>query len=315
MDIFLLYFKEGQPAQETDPQEIRARLGETSGPYWLSITLPKEEDLAWLGQTWGFHPLTLDDCRTYNPRPKLEEYPSYLFLILHEVSRDKEEFKAIDIQFYFSQEYLITIQREESKVLGRKQERAADLSRGTDFLLYRFMNQLSEDYFVFLGIIDERIERVEEQVIARPAQRLLHRIFLLKQNLIFLLRLVAPFREILHQINSHEYPYIGSAHQLYFRDIYNSLVFVQEMIETQRDLTSGALAAYMSALSNNLNEVMKRLTLIATIFMPISFIAALGGMNFEFLPFHEPLAMWFVLVVIMLLPLAMLGWFRARNWL
>jgi len=304
----------GQPAQETDLEGIRAKLKDISVPYWLSLISPGEEDLAWLGQTWGFHPLTLEDCRNFNPRPKLEEYTGYFFLVLHEVSLRRDRAEARDLQFYFSQNYLITVQRGESLALAGTSERGVDLSRGVDFLLYRFMSQIVEDYFVIIGTMDELIEQVEEQVLAKPGRRVLRRIFDLRQNLVSLLRLAAPFREILHVFNSHDYPFIQTDHQVYFRDVYNSLVFIHEMIETQRDLTGGALEAYMSSVSNNLNEVLKRLTLIATIFMPISFIASFWGMNLRLLPVGEDWVALLTVALIVVLPLGMLAWFRARGW-
>ena len=314
MSTLSLYLMDGEHPEVGDRLAIEARIKEVSGPFWLSMTGPSEEDLAWLGEHWGFHPLTLEDCRTYNPRPKLEEYPGYLFLVLHEVSLGSEDVTARDIQVYFSNEYLITVQREESKVLDKISQRRNELSRGTDFLLYRILNHLTEDYFDLIGKIDERIGGVEEEVISRPSRQVLHRIFALRQGLIAVLRIAAPLREILHQITDRDYPFVKADHQLYLRDIYNSLVFIHEMIQTQRDLTSGALEAYLSAISNNLTEVMKRLTLIATIFMPLSFIVGMWGMNFEFLPFQSPTVMWATFAVIVLLPMAMLGWFKARGW-
>ena len=314
MRAILSYIKDGRPAQETAAKAIRAGIGKVSGPYWLSLTSPTEEDLAWLGEKWGFHPLTLEDCRTYNPRPKLEEYSGYLFLVLHEVSLRRELAEATDIQLYFSQEYLITVHRGESVVLDRIRERGIDLSKGVDFLFYRLMSQFVEDYFDIVDAMDERIENVEEQVVTRPGRQVLHRIFGLRKNLVSILRLAAPFREILHVLESHDYPYIKPEHQLYFRDVRNSLVYIHEMIETQRDLASGALEAYMSSINNNLNEVLKRLTLIATIFMPISFIAAFFGMNFRSLPFDDAVVMAATLAVIVALPLGMLVWFKTRGW-
>lgn len=315
MGAILWYLENGQPAQETDLEGIRAKLKDVSGPYWLSLTAPEEEDLEWLGRNFGFHPLTLEDCRSYNPRPKLEEYPGYLFLVLHEAALSEDEVQVRDLQFYFSQGYLITVQKERSGVLDRARERDFDLSRGSDFLLYRILNQIVEDHFDILGKLDEQIEVVEEGVVSRPGRHVLHRIFQMRQALITLLRLAAPSREILHQLNTHDYPYICAEHQLYFRDVYNSLVSIHEMIETQRDLTNGALEAYMSSVSNSLNEVVKRLTLIATIFMPITFITGFWGMNIKALPLDEPVILWLTLGLIILVPLAMLAWFRARSWI
>ncbi len=314
MSAMSLYLTDGEHPEVSDRPAIEARVKGMTGPFWLSMTGPSEEDLAWLGKHWGFHPLTLEDCRTYNPRPKLEEYTGYLFLVLHEASLGTEEMRARDIQVYFSNDYLITVQRDESRVLGNISQRRDELSRGTDFLLYRIFNHLTEDYFDLIGRIDERIESVEEEVIWRPGRQMLHLIFVLRQDLTALLRIAGPLREILHQIADRDYPFVKPEHQLYFRDIYNSLIFVHEMVETQRDLTSGALEAYLSSISNNLNEVMKRLTLIATVFMPLTFVVGLWGMNFQLLPFDSSVVMWGTMVVIILLPLAMLGWFRAKGW-
>ncbi len=309
-----LYLKDGSLAEETGREAVEERLKGIEGPYWLTLTSPTEEDLAWLGRVWGFHPLTLEDCRIYNPRPKLEEYTGYLFLVLHEVSQGRERLGARDIQVYFSPDYLITVERTESDLLRKDQGRRGDLSRGTDFALYRLLDCLTEDYFDLLNTIDERIEGVEEEVMTTAGRSVLNHIFLLRQDLIAMLRLAAPMRETLHQIADRDDSCVSPEHQVFFRDVHSRLVYVHEMIETQRDLTSGALEAYLSSISINLNEVMKRLTLITTIFMPIGFIAAVGGMNFEFLPFHNPMAMGVTFALMMTVPLTMLFWFKTKGW-
>lgn len=314
MGSTLFYLQAGQEAQETDALQIKAGIKEINHPFWLSMSSPTEEDLQWLEDTWGFHPLTLEDCRMPNPRPKLEEYAGYLFLVVHAVFFTREGIDAQDIQAYFSRDYLITVQKDGLPIIDQYTKGPLALDKGTDFLLYRLLNHLSEGYLELLEGIDERIDRVEEQVVARTSPQTVQDIFRLRHDLVSFLKLAAPFREVLNHLSSHEYPYVRPDHQLYFRDVYNTLVSVHEMIETQRDLASGALEVYMSAISNNLNEVMKRLTLIATVFMPISFIAALWGMNFELMPFRSPLVMWSTLALIFLLPLSMLVWFRTRGW-
>lgn len=315
MDASLLFLDGARPTLKFGLQEIAAKIREVSGPYWLSITAADEDALAWLQANWAFHPLTIEDCRTYNPRPKLEEYAGYIFMVLHKVLLVEGEVQARDLQVFFSKDYLITIQGQALALLPAGEEAAVDLIKGTDYLLYRLLSTLGEGYFDLLGSMDERIEQVEEQVITIPSPLAVQGIFRLRRNLISFLRVAAPFREVLYQLNSRDYPYVEPAHQTYFRDVHSSLVYIYEMIETQRDLISGALEAHMSAVSNNLNEVMKRLTIIATIFLPISFVASAWGMNFEFMPFKQPLAMWATIALIVLLPLGMLIWFRVRRWL
>lgn len=315
MGTISVFLSDGERIDDASHSTIQARLEETPGRFWLLLTAPSEDDLDWLGSVWKFHPLTLDDCRVYNPRPKLEEYPGYLFLVLHEVSLEQEQTRVRDIEVYFSKEYLITVQRDPAHVIGTLAKWQDELSRGTDYLLYRLLNALTEGFFNLVGQIDERIETVEEEVVARPGRLVLHRLFLLRKELVGILRLAFPLREVVHEITDREDSFVGEENEVYFRDVHSSLVLIHEMIETQRDLASGALETYLSAVSNNLNEVMKRLTLITTMFMPVSFIAAVGGMNFtRLMPFDEPVAFWAAVALMAIMPVTMLTWFRAKRW-
>ena len=288
--------------------------------WWLDLAAPTDQELDWLQQMFDFHPLTIEDCRQFNQRAKVEEYETYLFITMAipRPSADGREMEADELHAYLGSDYLVTVHTDSLAVITAVRQRLLNdkgaLKVAPDFLLYMVTDQLMDQYFPMLEKIEEQIDAVEDEVLDRPTRATLNRIFALKQGLIYLRKTAGPEREVFNALAARRFPIISARTGLYFRDIYDHLVRTYEIIETSRDLLGNALDAYLSVVSNRLNEVMKRLTLVATIFMPLSFLAGFGGINFQSMPFGSAAAFAIFLAVLASAPLLMMIWFWRKEW-
>ncbi|MBI4758661.1 MAG: magnesium/cobalt transporter CorA, partial [Chloroflexi bacterium] len=267
----------------------------------------------------GFHPLAIEDCRTQNQRPKLEEYPGYLFLVLHapRAGTTADEIILDELHIFLSHRYLVTVHDGPLAATQETWERCqqnSHLNKGISHLFYVVCDRLVDNFFPLLDTIDEEIDRLEDVIVSSPSRQVLDNIFGMKQNLVHLRKIAAPEREVFNSLLYRRDPYLQAETFIYLRDVHDHLVRVYETIDSYRDLMSNALDAYLSTVSNNLNEVMKRLTVIATIFMPLSFLVGFWGQNFQQLPFDRPQFFVLSLVAIATVPAIMLLWFRLRGW-
>ncbi|MDP3046561.1 MAG: magnesium/cobalt transporter CorA [Chloroflexota bacterium] len=297
-------------------------------PLWLDVQDPTDDDLDYLARTFSFHPMALDDCRHVDQHSKLVEYEGYLFLsmaIPHH-SADQSSIEIEEVQAFLGRHYLVTVHQGSLGVLstvpglfakepGAPRKNGA-LHRQADFLLYILADQLVDGYFPLLDTMDDQMDQLEDEILEEPTQAMLHRLFTLKQQLVLLRKVAGPLREAMNAMADHPYPEVRRSTSLYFRNVYDHLTRVYEIIETSRDLLGNAMDAYLSMVSNRLSEVMKRLTLVTTIFMPISFVVGFGGMNFtRFVPFEETWAFAIVLTALLVMPTGMILWFRRSKWL
>ncbi|MBM3127959.1 MAG: magnesium/cobalt transporter CorA [Chloroflexi bacterium] len=296
-----------------------ARGGTEGGIVWLDIPAPSEDDLNWLARAYDFHPLALEDCRNFDQRAKVDAYDGYLFLSLHAVTRVNGDLQTQELQVFLGGDYLITVHREPIAALDAMCARCASDSRTgsyrVDMLLYQIVDQMVDAIFPLLDTIEDEIDELEDEILDKPNQESLHRVFDLKRQLVYLRKIVGPLRDAMDTLADSRYEFIDPRTALYYRDTYDHLVRIYDLIETSRDLLGNALDAYLSTVSNRLNEVMKRLTLITTIFMPISFIVGFGGMNFKQLPFDNPMAFGILVALLVAMPTLMMIWFWRSRWM
>ncbi len=287
---------------------------------WLDFEAPTDEQIDELGREYPFHPLALDDVRTFDQRAKLQDFGDYLFLSLHTLSRSgRETLRDHELEAFLGPDYLITLHREPMPLLEDVRQRfegdKGKGERGADFLLYVIVDEMVEAIFPVLDGVEEEIDTLEDQTIEKPTPETLQSIFHLKRELIEMRRTIAPMREVMIGLASARYGLVDNATALYYRDVYDHLARIHELIETERDLLGSALDTYLSVVSNRLNEVMKRLTLIATIFLPISFLVGMGGMNFPQFPFENWLVYGALMAALVLVPTGMLVYFWKQGWL
>lgn len=305
---------------------------------WVDLQGDAQDDrgLERLGTEFGFHPLAIEDCRVFDQRPKLEEYRDHLFLVTQgfappdaPTSSGAEKVGSCDLQLYelhafLGKDYLVTVHTGTIPALEQVRERVignpALLERGVDFVYYLIASRLVDANFPILDAITDELEDVEDRVLSAPERRDLSRIFELKRRLVLMRKVLSPQRDTMVMLARRGDPRVSERSSLYFRDVHDSLVRLNESIEANRDLLGNALDAYLSAVSNRTNEIMKSLTLLSAVFLPLAFIVGFFGQNFEDLPgtphWMSSEALMRVMVGLCLgTPLAMYLWFRLRRWI
>jgi magnesium transporter len=276
-----------------------------------------------LGEKHTFHPLVLEDIVNTVQRPKVEDYGEYLFIVLRMLRpTDDGSFSSEQLSIILGPDYLFTFQEGiEGDAFDTIRERIRSgkgkiRGMGADYLAYALIDAIVDGYFSIIEGFGERIVDVEEELTTSPDQRSLHLINGMKKEIIYLRKSVWPLREVISFLERGDSDLLHDATRLYFRDIYDHTVQVIDTVETYRDLLSGMLDLYLSSISNRTNEVMKFLTVIGTIFMPLTFIVGVYGMNFKNFPELEwkngYFLLWGVMIVMSLL---MVAYFRRKRWL
>ena len=276
-----------------------------------------------IGKHFGVHPLVIEDILNTEQRPKIEIYDDYVFVTLKMLSynKDVKEIQEEQISLLLGRHVVISFQEREGDVLeplrSRIKNSASRLRKyGTDYLMYAILDIIIDHYFYVLECIDEEISLLEDNVMNTPDQNHLQRIHYLKRELVNFRRLVWPMREVVSSLTRDEYHLIQESTEPFLRDLYDHVYNISEMIESLRDMVTGLMDVYLSNVSNRMNEVMKVLTIIATIFIPLSFIAGIYGMNFEFMPELNWRYGYFILWGLIILAAGgMLYFFRRKKWL
>ena len=291
---------------------------------WINIDgVHQPENIEKIGKQFKIHPLVLEDVVNTGQRPKMEDFDDYLFIVLKMLHYDEKEneTKTEQVSLILSSNYVISFQESEGDVFDPLRERIR-VDRGrvrkmrADYLAYSLMDAIVDNYFMVLEKIGERIEDIEDEMIKNPTPEVLQSIHKLKRELIFLRKSVWPLREVISRLERWESPLIDKSIDIYLRDVYDHTIQVIDALETFRDVLSGMLDIYLSSVSNRMNEVMKVLTIIATIFIPLTLIAGIYGMNFRFMPELEiPLAYPMVLLSMLFVGLLMVAYFRKKKWL
>ncbi|MDH3424912.1 MAG: magnesium/cobalt transporter CorA [Gemmatimonadota bacterium] len=291
---------------------------------WVNVDGLHDEAVAEaVADRFNVHRLAMEDVLSPTQRPKVEDYEDHFLVVLKMLSFDTESdsLTAEQLSLIVGPNYLFSFQERPGDVFDPvrarlRQGRIRIRSRGTDYLAYTLMDAIVDSYFRILEQIGDRIEEIEQAVMDDPSIELMHRIHHLKGEVLVLRRAVWPLREALGLMYRGEIPNITDETQLFLRDVYDHCVQVIDTAETLREVLSGAMDLYMSGVSNRMNDVMKVLTIIATIFIPLSFFAGLYGMNFEYMPeLAVPWAYPALLSAMTILAGGMLWYFKRRGWL
>lgn len=276
-----------------------------------------------LGEKHGFHPLALEDIVNTVQRPKVEDYGDYLFIVLRMLCPAGDDgFSSEQLSIILGPDYLFTFQEGiKGDVFDPVRNRIRSgkgkiRGMGADYLAYALIDAIVDGYFTVLEGVGERIVDVEEELTLAPDQRALHQIIGMKKEIIYLRKAVWPLREAISFLERGDSSLLQDATRIYFRDVYDHTVQVIDTVETYRDLLSGMLDLYLSSISNRTNEVMKFLTVVGTIFMPLTFIVGVYGMNFKDIPElqwqHGYVYCWLLMIAIALCMAAM---FKKKRWL
>jgi magnesium transporter len=310
---------------ENGPPVVQAAGEDWLGPppagclRWIDIEQPGPDLLEQMRVPFNLHPLAIEDCLTFGQRPKLEEYPGHLFVVIHRLELRKSGLEGNEIHAFLTPGALITVHAEPCLELSRVLERIAHdptvHGRGIGFVYYLIADLVALANDDVLSTIADSIEDVEAELFAGDKEPSLPRLFALKRSLSAARRYLSPQRDLFATLTKLENRTLGDRNALYFRDVYDKVVRANESIEASRDLASNVLDAHFSKMSQRTNDVMRRLTALSAVFLPLTFITGFFGQNFEMLPFGSHGLMWSVLALCGALPATMLYWFYRSRWL
>lgn len=296
----------------------------TEGIEWLDVVgLHDTALIEQIGKKFSIHPLALEDILNTEQRPKIDEYDDFLYIVLKMLDLD-EETGALTIEqvsFILKENLVISFQERKGDVFDSVRERIRNTAGrfrklGADYLLYALMDSVVDNYFVILEKIGEQVEETEELLLTHPDQETVRSIYRMKRELLTLRHAVWPLREAVSSIRKTEHILVQSQTQTYFSDLYDHVIQNIDTVENFRETVSGMLDLYLSSISNRMNEVMRVLTVIATLFIPLTFVVGVYGMNFKYMPELE----WhwgypFVWILMACIALVMMYWFKRKKWL
>jgi len=297
---------------------------------WINVDGVHQVDIIEkIGKHFGLHPLVLEDIVNTGQRPKMEDFEDYIFIVLKMLyhSEKDNEIKAEQISLILGKNFVLSFQETEGDVFDFVRQRIKNSKGrirkvGADYLAYALLDAIVDNYFIILEKIGEKVEVMEEELVSNPIPETLQAIHNMKREMIFLRKSVWPLREVISGLQRGESKLIHKSTNIYLRDMYDHTIQVIDTIETFRDMISGMLDIYMSSVSNKMNEVMKVLTIFAAIFIPLTFVAGLYGMNFNpgASPFNMPELNFYLGYPMALFAMAVIGvimliYFRRKKWL
>lgn len=302
-------------------QEGGAELLEGQGPVWVDVEAPDAATLDGLKARFDLHRLAIEDCLHLDQRPKLEAYPGHQFLVLQGFPCPNEAaatLELFELHFFIGPDWLITVHERAGTAISRAAGRVASdpqgtLGRGVDFVAYLLSDALVDDHFPLLDKFSDEIDALEAQVFEKVDPSVMQKAFELKRSLVQLRRVLAPQRDVVGLLARSGVPQVQERTQLYFRDVYDHLVRLAEGIDAARDLVGNSIDAWLSLVANRTNDITKQLTILASIFLPMSFVVGFFGQNFDVLT--KGPALWVMVSLLAALPLGMLLWFRRKGWL
>lgn len=324
-----LYYVPGQLIQkDVSPRDFPELIQNQQGLLWVDFVNEPPETCLPILLGFGFHPLAIDDALQETHSPKLDDWGDYLYIVLNymnaEENGDAWETEVDELDIFLGKNYIVTHHDHQIAAIDEtwaacdRDER--NVQGGPDHLLYKVADNLVAAYMPAVEKIDSAIDQIEDQVFDRPSPYTLEKLFALKRVLLAMRRIILPQREVLNKLARDDYKVIDPRDRIFFRDIYDHLVRLHDINESLRDLVGGALDTYLSVINNRMNEIMKTLTIITVLFMPLTFLTGYFGMNF-----FEPLGnlkawttdpvFYLTLAVIIILPFFMFIWFRRRTWI
>jgi magnesium transporter len=308
--------------EATSPDEC-APYKETPTVTWINVEgIHEPEVMARLGELYGLHPLILEDILNTDQRPKMDDFGDYLYVVLKMLSQGEKADQILveQVSLVLGRNFVISFQEGGGDVFGPIRERIRSAKgrirkEGPDYLAYTLIDAIVDQYFAILEKLGESIEQVEEALLERPSPEISRGVHALRREMIFLHKSVWPLREVISGLERGGSPLLRQTTALYLRDVYDHIIQVIDTIETYRDMIAGMLDVYLSSLSYRMNEVMKVLTIIATIFIPLTFLAGVWGMNFDVMPeLRWPWGYAVAWTVMLAIGIVMLVAFKRKKW-
>lgn len=319
------FYPEKSPMLLESSQQIKEHLSNIDGFLWVSLETSSDAEISELLQDiFHFHPLAIEDCQSPGFQvAKIDDFSEYIFIITHALNfqSDEESQSTRELDLFLGKRFLVTCFSDpEFPAITKTWEQIQKDGRisrfGSDFLCHTILDNIVDEYLPILDTMESEVEWLEDSVIEKPAPETLHRLLRIKHQIMALRRVISPQREVMNRLSRDEFPDIIDTQSLiYFRDIYDHLVRFQELTDVLRDIVSGALDIYLNSTSLRLNEIMKALTIVSTVFLPLSFITGAFGMNFLHIPgASSQLGFYITCVLLIILGVLMLVYFKKRRW-
>ena len=313
----------GELTDQLDKEQVRGFLTKKDGLLWIDIEGVTEEDTKLLSDVCGFHPLAVEDCVSRNIHPpKIDDFEDYLFIIVHGINYciESDVVETTELAIFVGKNYVVTTHdvpmRSVSSLLDRIQKDNRLMRRGADFLMHDLIDALVDNIMPTIDEMNDKSVTVEAEALHNPGKETLAAIMQLKRSILALERVMSPQRGIIDRFSRGEYALIGEKAGIYYRNIFDHLLRIEMLTYNLRDMVESTLSTYLSSVSNRMNEVMKVLTLIATIFIPLTFIAGIYGMNFANMPELQWRYGYFgILIVMAVIGISLAVYFKRRRWL
>ncbi|MCM8776459.1 MAG: magnesium/cobalt transporter CorA [Candidatus Omnitrophica bacterium] len=316
-------YRKGKPLEENlSRAQMLTALSEKDGLLWADFEDPSEFESDALVEIFNFHPLAVEDCISDLSHPKVDDYEEYLFLVMHAVRLNPEgELMTMELDVFLSKNYVVTFHKDPLKSIDRVRESVAKraenlMGSGAEILVHAVLDQLVDNYLPVIDQYDEKADKLEEEIFNNPPADYLATILRIKRDIFHLRRIISPQRETINFLTRNPTPFIKPKNMIYFRDIYDHLFRLYGIVEGIQEMLTGILQAYFSYSSNRLNEVIKRLTILATLTMPAVVIASIYGMNFQNMPeigwrygYHFSWLLMICTTVILLV------WMKLKKWI
>lgn len=319
----LLYNKgDNEIIKELSGEDMKSVVHSEKGVLWLDIIDPDKDEMDMLERVFELHPLTLEDCINTNVRPKVEQFEKYMFIVMHAASTTprSQRVKTIELNICLGKNFIITIHQEPIKgvetAVDRVQKNPSMMQKGSDILLHLVVDSLVDNYLPVLDVMDYKISNIETQVLTNPTQETLNNIFIVKKDIMYLRRFIGPQRDTVNFLSKEDFQFIDPKRKVYLRDVYDNMIFISDTIDTYRDVTNSAFDAYLSTISSRTNDIMKVLTIIATIMMPLTLITGIYGMNFHIMPLLGwQWGFYLISSFMVIIGIGMLLYFKRKGWI
>lgn len=302
--------------------ELHEALKAGKGVLWVDLEAPTPEEAQLLGPAlFAFHPLAVEDCLHAGSRPKVDDYEDYLYLVFHAWRKEGEKVGLEEVDFFLGKHYLVTHHAEPRTAVAAVAELAARdpvlaMGSGPDMILHAVLDRMVDRYTVVMDSLDERVDGLETAILEHPSSAALREILAVKRELQDLFRTIRHQRDVVNSLAREGHPTISRKGRQYLRDVYDHVVRVHDTVEGLRDEVAGARDAYLSVVSNRMNEVMKALTIVSTLALPVVLVTGVFGMNFDSVPLvHQPGGFWISASLMAAMGAGMYAWFRAKRWL
>ncbi len=314
---------DGEMRSNLSNEEIGAAFRSNQGLLWVDVEGTTEEDGKFLEQTFGFHPLAVEDCVSTNIHPpKVDDFEEYAFIVVHGVNHsiESEVVETAELAIFLGASFVVSNHNyplfSVESVKHSVENKSRVMRQGADFLAHALIDALIDNVMPTIDRMTEIAEDIEEQVVHNPQQPTLEAILKLKRSATHLHRVMAPQRDVLNRMSRGDFPVIKEDAKIFYRDIYDHIVRLEDLNQTVRDMTDNALATYLSAVANRQNEVMKVLSIVAAIFLPLTLVAGIYGMNFEYMPeLRLPWAYFTVLGFIGAVIIVIIWVFWSKGWI